>query len=65
MELTFRRPLNDEGVQRFEAERSDDDSVDEQVNQETNGCELMFTKGWTLWEFVFKDGHVWQMDFHF
>jgi hypothetical protein len=29
MELTFRRPLNDDGVQRFVAETSDDDSVDE------------------------------------
>lgn len=27
MELTFRRPLNDEGVQRFAAETVDDASV--------------------------------------
>lgn len=29
MELTFRRPLNDDGVQRLVVETSDDDSDDE------------------------------------
>jgi hypothetical protein len=28
MELTFRRPLNDDGVQRFVPEISDDDSIE-------------------------------------